>query len=79
MSDFGQKQPDTTNDAPGSGDSPKPHGDKLAGVAQQADAPSSQEIGASDSAPGTPDSPKPHGDKLANAVQAAAKEGQRDR
>ena len=58
MSDFGQKQPDSAAGASGSGDSPKPHGDKLAGVAQGADKRPSQEGGASDSAPGAPDSPK---------------------
>jgi hypothetical protein len=78
MSDFGQKQPDADTEAPGSTDSPKPHGDKLAGGVQGADQRPSQESGASDSAPGTPDSPKPHGDKLANAVRGAAKGGRPD-
>ena len=81
MSDSGQKQPAPATGAPGSPDSPKPHGDKLtravpgSGGAEQP----SPEVGASDSAPGTPDSPKPHGDKLANAVRAAAKGGRTDR
>jgi hypothetical protein len=79
MSNFGQKQPDPAPGEPGSPDSPKPHGDKLAGVARGADKRPSQEGGASNSAPGTPDSPKPHGDKLANAVRAAAKGSQPDR
>ena len=79
MSDFGQKQPDPGAEAPGSLDSPKPHGDKLAGVVRGADKRASQKGGASDSAPGAPDSPKPHGDKLANAVRAAAKGDQPDR
>jgi hypothetical protein len=78
MSNFDQKQPDGSADAPGSLDSPKPHGDKLAGAVQGAtgDERPSQGAGASDSAPGAPDSPKPHGDKLANVVRAAAKGGQ---
>ena len=81
MSDFGQKQSKPPAEAPGSPDSPKPHGDKLAravrglGGGKQL----SPEVGASDSAPGTPDSPKPHGDKLANAVRAAAKGSRTDR
>jgi len=65
MSNFGQRQPDSAAGAPASGDSPKPHGDKLGGVARGADKRPSQEGNASDSAPGTPDSPKPHGDKVA--------------
>ena len=32
MSDFGQTQRDDTAGPPGSPDSPKPHGDKLAGA-----------------------------------------------
>ena len=81
MSDFGQRQPDDAAEPPGSTDSPKPHGDKLAGAVRGAgeDGRPGQEAGASDRAPGTPDSPKPHGDKLANAVRAAAKGGQPDR
>src|SRR3954468_9263074 len=79
MSDFGQKQSKPPAGAPGSPDSPKPHGDKLGGVARGAAKRSSQEGDASDSAPGTPDSPKPHGDKLAKAVGAAAKGGRPDR
>jgi hypothetical protein len=81
MSDFGQRQPDDAAEPPGSPDSPKPHGDKLAGAVQGADGDGrpGQEVGASDRAPGTPDSPKPHGDKLATAVRAAAKGGQPDR
>ena len=36
MSDFGQKQPDPDAEAPGSPDSPKPHGDKLANAVRAA-------------------------------------------
>ena len=81
LSDFGQSQPKDAARAPGSLDSPKPHGDKLAGAVKDTgeDVRPGQEAGASDSPPGTPDSPKPHGDKLANAVHAAAKGGRPDR
>jgi hypothetical protein len=81
MSDFGQKQPDGAAGAPGLPDSPKPHGDKLAGAVRGSGGGEqpSKEAGAPDSAPGTPDSPKPHGDKLAKAVRAAAKGGRTDR
>ncbi len=81
MPNFGQKQPAGSAEAPGSPDSPKPHGDKLVDAVEGVigDQHPSQETAASDSAPGAPDSPKPHGDKLPNAVRSTMGGGKLDR
>jgi hypothetical protein len=61
-------------DAVPSGDSPKPHGDKMAGAgrtAAGANRPGEGARGPGDAVP-SGDSPKPHGDKMAGVVRGAA-------
>jgi hypothetical protein len=53
-------------DATPSGDSPKPHGDRMAGVGREAtgrERPAAGTRGPGDAVP-SGDSPKPHGDKM---------------
>ncbi len=56
---------------PPSGDSPKPHGDKMEHALRGADARAEGTVGAP-APPPLADSPKPHGDKIENAVREAA-------
>jgi hypothetical protein len=74
MSNFGQRQPDDMAGSPGTLDSPKPHGDKIAGAVQDVAGGEPPSLGGGSSeAPASADSPKPHGDKLADAVRRTAK------
>ncbi len=79
MSNFGQTQADDGTVSPGSPDSPKPHGDKLANAVTDAagGGPPDQQAGSPRETPTTGDSPKPHGDKLSNAVQGTVSGGKR--
>ena len=57
--------------SPPSGDSPKPHGDKMEHAVRGAAARAEGTAGAPTSSP-SGDSPKPHGDKMEHAVREAA-------
>jgi hypothetical protein len=71
MSESSKTNPSASVDASGLGDSPKPHGDKLAS-GKQGTAGETRESGQLGGAiPG--DSPKPHGDKLASAREGAVR------